>query len=447
MPASAPKAARGTAGEALFVELALEDLRRAADLFRRSSTHGGTDGWVSMEVSPLLADDTAGHARGGDRDSPRWPTVRISTSRFRARRPGVRDRGSDLRRRAGQRDLLFSREQYLAVAEAYLRGIERRIAPRARPARLSVASLFVSRWDRAVSAATRCRGTAQSARHRRSPAHLRAHYRSLLNSKRWRDLAAPARASSACSGRAPAPRTRRRPRPLRRGAGGSRSIDTMPEKTLLAFAEAAASEAGSMPDDGGDCEAVLGAQFAKAGIDVDALAAKLQKEGAESFVKSWRNSCSASPTRARACRNREHPDQSAGRQAAPASILVDVPRLITAYYTERPDVGVREQRVAFGTSGHRGSSFDATFNESHVLAITQAICAYRKQQGIDGPLFLGFDTHALSAPAFASALEVLAANGVEVMIAAGDEYTPTPAISHAILDYNRERRRDSRTAS
>jgi len=126
-------------------------------------------------------------------------------------------------------------------------------------------------------------------------------------------------------------------------------------------------------------------------------------------------------------------------KAAPASILVDVPRLITAYYTERPDVEQREQRVAFGTSGHRGISFDATFTESHVLAMSQAICAYRKQQGIDGPLFLGFDTHALSAPAFASALEVLAANGVEVMIAADGEYTPTPAISHAILNYNRDR--------
>ncbi len=126
-------------------------------------------------------------------------------------------------------------------------------------------------------------------------------------------------------------------------------------------------------------------------------------------------------------------------KAAPAAILVDVPRLITAYYTERPDVGQRDQRVAFGTSGHRGCSFDATFTESHVLAMTQAICAYRKQQSIDGPLFLGFDTHALSAPAFASALEVLAANGVEVMIAAGGEYTPTPAISHAILNYNRDR--------
>jgi phosphoglucomutase len=124
---------------------------------------------------------------------------------------------------------------------------------------------------------------------------------------------------------------------------------------------------------------------------------------------------------------------------APAAVLVDVPRLITAYYSERPDPAIAAQRVAFGTSGHRGSSFEIGFNEAHVLAISQAICEYRSKQGIDGPLFMGFDTHALSAPAFASALEVLAANGVELMIAAGDEYTPTPAISHAILNYNRGR--------
>jgi phosphoglucomutase len=124
---------------------------------------------------------------------------------------------------------------------------------------------------------------------------------------------------------------------------------------------------------------------------------------------------------------------------APAASLVNIPRLITAYYSERPDPAVPSQRVAFGTSGHRGSSFDIGFNEAHVLSISQAICEYRKQQGIDGPLFMGFDTHALSAPAFVSALEVLAANGVEVMIAAQDEYTPTPAISHAILTYNRGR--------
>ncbi|HWN46206.1 MAG TPA: phosphoglucomutase (alpha-D-glucose-1,6-bisphosphate-dependent) [Steroidobacteraceae bacterium] len=124
---------------------------------------------------------------------------------------------------------------------------------------------------------------------------------------------------------------------------------------------------------------------------------------------------------------------------APASLLVDLPKLITAYYSERPDPAVAAQRVAFGTSGHRGVSFQSSFNEWHVLAMTQAICSYRRQQGITGPLFLGFDTHALSAPAFASSLEVLAANDVEVMIANGDEYTPTPALSHAILTYNRGR--------
>ncbi|MEO8468671.1 MAG: phosphoglucomutase, partial [Chloroflexota bacterium] len=128
----------------------------------------------------------------------------------------------------------------------------------------------------------------------------------------------------------------------------------------------------------------------------------------------------------------------AGKPAPPA-ILVDVPRLITAYYADVPDPSIPAQRVAFGTSGHRGSAFDVSFNEWHVLAISQAICRYRKEQGIDGPLFLGIDTHALSAPAFASALEVLAANEVEVMIARDDEYTPTPAVSHAILTHNRRR--------
>ena len=121
---------------------------------------------------------------------------------------------------------------------------------------------------------------------------------------------------------------------------------------------------------------------------------------------------------------------------APASLLVDVPKLVTAYYTGVPDPSVPAQRVAFGTSGHRGSSFDLSFNESHVLAITQAICQYRASCGINGPLFLGIDTHALSQPACASALEVLAANGVDVMLATDDEYTPTPAISHAILTHN-----------
>jgi hypothetical protein len=127
---------------------------------------------------------------------------------------------------------------------------------------------------------------------------------------------------------------------------------------------------------------------------------------------------------------------------APLGILVDVPKLVTAYYTGIPDPSVPEQRVAFGTSGHRGSSFNVAFNEWHILAITQAICLYRKRQNISGPLYLGIDTHALSIPACATALEVLAANGVEVMLAKGDEYTPTPVISHAILTYNRGRKKE-----
>ncbi len=124
----------------------------------------------------------------------------------------------------------------------------------------------------------------------------------------------------------------------------------------------------------------------------------------------------------------------------PSELLVNVPRLVAAYYTGKPDPSVRDQRVSFGTSGHRGSSFACAFNEAHILAITQAICRYRAQQGTDGPLFIGFDTHALSEPAFRTAMEVLAANGVTALIAADDEYTPTPAISHAILTYNRGRK-------
>ncbi len=126
---------------------------------------------------------------------------------------------------------------------------------------------------------------------------------------------------------------------------------------------------------------------------------------------------------------------------ADRSLLINVPRLVRAYYTGQPDPSVSTQRVVFGTSGHRGSALDNAFNEAHILAITQAICLYRKQQSIDGPLYIGVDTHALSEPAFASALEVLAANEVEVMVDADNGYTPTPAISHAILTYNRGRKR------
>jgi phosphoglucomutase len=134
-------------------------------------------------------------------------------------------------------------------------------------------------------------------------------------------------------------------------------------------------------------------------------------------------------------------DPRAGKPAEP-SMLVDVPRLMTAFYTLRPDPSVPGQRVAFGTSGHRGSAFDAAFNEDHILAITQAICEHRLRQAITGPLFLGADTHALSRSAWTSAVEVLAANGVDVMIDDRDGYTPTPVVSHAILSYNRGRSSD-----
>ncbi|MGA8599589.1 MAG: phosphoglucomutase (alpha-D-glucose-1,6-bisphosphate-dependent) [Bryobacteraceae bacterium] len=132
-------------------------------------------------------------------------------------------------------------------------------------------------------------------------------------------------------------------------------------------------------------------------------------------------------------------DPRAGKPAEP-SMLVNIPRLITSYYTLHPDPAEKTQQVAFGTSGHRGSSFESSFNEDHILAIAQAICLYRAQEGTDGPLFLGMDTHALSEPAFASALEVLAANGVTVMIDSDLGYTPTPAVSHAILVHNRRNR-------
>jgi phosphoglucomutase len=129
----------------------------------------------------------------------------------------------------------------------------------------------------------------------------------------------------------------------------------------------------------------------------------------------------------------------AGQPVEP-SMLVNVPRLVTAYFAGRPDPAIMSQRVAFGTSGHRGSAFDLAFNEWHILAISQAICQYRQQVGISGPLFIGIDTHALSEPALASALEVFAANGIDVMIDAAAGYTPTPVISHAVLTHNKGRK-------
>ncbi len=126
-------------------------------------------------------------------------------------------------------------------------------------------------------------------------------------------------------------------------------------------------------------------------------------------------------------------------QPAPRELLINVPRLVSAYYTSKPDVQIPEQRVAFGTSGHRGSSLHTSFNEDHILAVCQALCEWRAGQKINGPLFLGMDTHALSEPALATAIEVLAANQVELRVQTGLGYTPTPAVSHAILAYNRGR--------
>jgi len=124
---------------------------------------------------------------------------------------------------------------------------------------------------------------------------------------------------------------------------------------------------------------------------------------------------------------------------APQSILVNIPRLVSTYYTNHPDPSEKSQLVEFGTSGHRGSSFKNTFNEDHILAIAQAICEFRKTSGIRGPLFLGKDTHALSEPSFATAIEVLAANGVDIVIQSDRGYTPTPVISHTILAHNRNK--------
>jgi len=129
---------------------------------------------------------------------------------------------------------------------------------------------------------------------------------------------------------------------------------------------------------------------------------------------------------------------AAGKPIDPA-LLANVPKLVTAFFAAKPDPAIPTQRVAFGTSGHRGSALSNSFNENHILSVSQALCDYRRQSGISGPLFLGIDTHALAEPAFASALEVFAANGVEVMIDERGGYTPTPAISHAILSYNKGR--------
>jgi len=279
-------AAAGKSGEALFVELALEDLRRAADLFRPAfDVTGGADGWVSMEVSPLLADDTAGSIAAAARIHRQAgrANLYVKIPGTPAGIPAIEESiyaGVPI-----NVTLLFSREQYVAAAEAYLRGIERRIAAGRDPQVASVASLFVSRWDRAVSdavpAALRNRlGIAIAGRTYRA-------YRELLASERWRKLASagarPQRLLWASTGtkdpNAP-------PTLYVEALAAPDTINTIPEKTLHAFA-AQGKLQGAMAEDGGDAEAVL-AHFVQAGVDIDALAERLQREGAQAFVKSWR---------------------------------------------------------------------------------------------------------------------------------------------------------------
>jgi transaldolase len=279
------KARAGLRGETLFLELALEDLRRAADLFRPVFDRtGGTDGWVSMEVSPLLADDTQATIEAAlaiHRQADR-PNLYVKIPGTAAGVPAI-----EAAIFAGvpvNVTLLFSREQYLAVADAYMRGLERRLAAGLDLRIGSVASLFVSRWDRAVGdqvpAELRNRlGVAIGWR------TYRAHC-ALLRTPRWGKLAAAGARKQRMLWASTGVKDPKAPPDLYVAAlAAPETIDTMPEKTLLAFAEHGGAVT-AIPADGGDAETVL-ARFAAAGIDVDSLAAKLQVDGAQAFVKSW----------------------------------------------------------------------------------------------------------------------------------------------------------------
>jgi len=276
----------GESGEALFMELALEDLRRAADLFRPAfDATDGVDGWVSMELSPLLANDTAGSIDAAARIHRQAgrPNLYVKIPGTPEGVPAIEE--SIFNGVPINVTLLFSREQYVAAAEAYLRGIERRIAAGRDSRVASVASLFVSRWDKAVSdkAPPELRnrlGIAIAGRTYRA-------YRELLASKRWHKLAAagahPQRLLWASTGT-------KDPKASDtlyvEALAAPDTIDTIPEKTLRAFADHGKLDR-VMAEDGGDAEAVLAA-FARAGIDTDALAIQLQSDGAQAFVKSWR---------------------------------------------------------------------------------------------------------------------------------------------------------------
>jgi transaldolase len=279
------KAQAGMSGENLFVELALEDLRRAADIFRPEFDRTqGIDGWVSMEVSPLLANETKGTIEAALRIHKQAgrPNLYVKIPGTAAGVPAI-----EAAIFAGvpvNVTLLFSREQYLSVADAYMRGIERRIAAGLDPRINSVASLFVSRWDRAVADKVPA-----DLVNRLGIAIVQRTYRAhceLLAGKRWNELEAKGARKQRMLWASTGVKDPKAPAALYVEAlAAPDTIDTMPEKTLLAFAEKG-SVAAAMAKDGADAEQVLG-RFAKAGIDVDALAAQLQVEGAASFVKSW----------------------------------------------------------------------------------------------------------------------------------------------------------------
>ena len=279
------KALAGKSVEDLFFELALEDLTQAADLFLPvHKATAGVDGWVSLEVSPLLADNTAGTVDAARQlhAQAKRPNLFIKIPGTRAGLPAIEE--SIFAGVPVNVTLLFSRDHYLAAAESYMRGIERRIADGLDPAVGSVASIFVSRWDVAVKDKV-----PRELRNRLGIAIAKRTYkayRELLASKRWQTLAAagarPQRLLWASTGtKDPAARDTLYVEAL----AAPDTINTMPEKTLLAFAEHGAMT-GVLPDDGGDAEQVL-AEFTRAGVDDGALAAQLQQEGAQSFAKSW----------------------------------------------------------------------------------------------------------------------------------------------------------------
>ena len=279
------KAQAGLSGENLFVELALEDLRRAADLFRPEFERTqGIDGWVSMEVSPLLANDTRGTIDAALRihKQANRPNLYIKIPGTAAGVPAIESAifaGVPV-----NVTLLFSREHYLSVAEAYMRGIERRIAAGLDPRVNSVASVFVSRWDRAVADKI-----PPELANRLGIAIMQRTYRAhcdLIAAKRWQDLQAKGARKQRMLWASTGTKDPQAPVGLYVEAlAAPDTVDTMPEKTLLAFADKGSVKA-VMAKDGGDAEQVL-SRFAQAGIDTDALAAQLQVEGAASFVKSW----------------------------------------------------------------------------------------------------------------------------------------------------------------